>query len=112
MVRVSPSAVAFWRLLQPIASSRAAKPTQQPARAGIDDEQILRATLIGTSDLAFPLDKTSHARRTAAANRLNAVLWGRVNAVLPRAPSPPITQTLVGDCGEKWPSEPKPLWSG
>jgi len=34
-------------------TSRAEKPMQQPARAGNEDKQRVRATLIGTSDLAF-----------------------------------------------------------
>jgi len=42
-VRVSPSAVAFWRLLQPRMRRRAATPAQQPARAGRKDDHTLCA---------------------------------------------------------------------
>jgi hypothetical protein len=53
MVRVSPSAVAFCRPLEPIAIRKAARPMLRPVRADIEDKQDMRATLIGTSDLAF-----------------------------------------------------------
>ena len=99
---MSPSATAVCRFLLPKSTNSEATATQRVTRHGHANRPAVRAAGIATCDLpvSTSFDTTPAASQTAGATS-DAVLSGRVNAVLALRPSPPMAKRYPASMAKK-----------